>query len=407
MIVTRGIPNELLSVGSKEQGLLYLDYLSNIDSKDYICCVVKVNKQGYMHSYSAISRVIANLTAIEGVNTFNWFYGNYLLIAKKDVLTNGLMLWLHSKLTDTLLVEENSEQLIRLGVIPVGTEINKDDLCTKLNFLSKTMTNSSNNIIVWDSDISARYDRMLFVEKNTKRAMLKDDFLVYYQPIYNVSEQRFDRIEALARLQAADGSLIGPLEFLPVVKGKGKLLKFGEFVIDSVCKFIKVNNITQRVYINLSSDHFVNNDLVNYTMRCVKKYCISPTLLGFELLEDDNIIITPELIIELNRLQSLGIRCAFDDFGTGYTSLAYIGKLGLNDLKISRDLIKLLDKDVRAITIIKALRQLADMYDLDITAEGVESKDVAEKLIAEGVNHIQGFYYAIPLSARDYILKYK
>lgn len=407
MIVTRGIPNELLSINSKEQGLLYLEDLSNMGNKDYICCVVKINKKGYMHSYSAISRVIANITAVDGVSTFNWFYDNYLLIGKRDVLTDAFMSWLHSKLTDTLLVEENSEQLIRLGVMSIEPKLHKDTLCTRLNFLSKTMTNSSNNIVVWDSDISARFDRMLFVEENTKRAMLTNDFLVYYQPIYNVSEQRFDRIEALARLQAVDGSLIGPLEFLPIVKGKGKLLKFGEFVIDSVCKFIKDNNITQRVYINLSSDHFVNNDLVNYTMKCVKKYCISPTLLGFELLEDENIIITPELIIELNRLQSLGIRCAFDDFGTGYTSLAYIGKLGLNDLKISRDLIKLLDKDNRAITIIKVLRQLADMYDLDITAEGVESKDIADKLIVEGVNHIQGFYYAIPLSARDYIVKYK
>lgn len=294
-----------------------------------------------------------------------------------------------------------------MSVFSSKENISLEEVFNHLEYaLKQAKKKGRNHITYWGEDLDKRYKRYKVIYSYIELAFKEKSFEVYYQPIFNLKTESFDRLEALTRLKDFGGNFISPIEFIPIIEESGRIIELGEFVITEVCKFIKANNIKQRVYINLSASHFIGDNLIHFLKETLNKYNVSPYCIGLELLETEQIISQASILKTIGDLQKLGIRCAFDDFGTGYSSLWYLNALPMSDLKISRELVTNILMSEKEANLVKMIMSVAKDYNMSVTAEGVEDIQLVDALKIMGCNHIQGFLYSKPIPGNEIIKKY-
>jgi EAL domain-containing protein (putative c-di-GMP-specific phosphodiesterase class I)/CheY-like chemotaxis protein len=198
---------------------------------------------------------------------------------------------------------------------------------------------------------------------------------------------------------------VPPAEFIPVLEETGLIVPAGEWVLRTACAQIKAwreaGLPSSPIAVNLSARQFQQKDLEENVCRILRETAVAPSLLQFELTE--SLLMTdPEAAARtLLGLKELGVRLSVDDFGTGYSSLAYLKRFALNELKIDRVFIRdiVSDPDDAAITL--AIIGLAQSLNLEVVAEGVETEAQVNFLRSHGCAHMQGFYFAGPLTAAE------
>jgi diguanylate cyclase (GGDEF)-like protein len=248
-----------------------------------------------------------------------------------------------------------------------------------------------------DSRLRKRRD----VEADLRTAIREGQFEVHYQPLLDVRTGTIGCFEALVRWNHPTRGVIQPTDFISIAEHTSLIIPIGEWVLRQACRDASGWPENVRVAVNLSPAQFKRGDLIAATMNALAAAQLAPERLELEITE--TVLLHDEAWVRsaLERLNALGVRIALDDFGTGYSSLSYLRSFPFDKIKIDRSFVaEVVDRaDSRAI--IQATIQLSEKLGMETTAEGVETGEQYDILVAEGCTHVQGFRISRAVPAAD------
>ncbi len=244
------------------------------------------------------------------------------------------------------------------------------------------------------------------IENGLRQALDKQEFLLYYQPLYSLRDNRIIGAEALLRWKTADGKITPPTKFIPIAEDTGLILPIGDWVLKQACRQNRRwhdAGMKLLITVNISALQFKRGNLVETVKQALSLSGLEPRYLELELTETVLIFDTQRVIDVIKELRALGVGFAIDDFGTGYSSLSYLKQFSVNKLKIDQSFVKELGGDENQDrAIVQAIIQLGETLGLQTLAEGVETREQAEQLALLGCEKAQGFYWHQPLTAEDF-----
>jgi diguanylate cyclase (GGDEF)-like protein/PAS domain S-box-containing protein len=253
-----------------------------------------------------------------------------------------------------------------------------------------------------DMNIQA-FERQL-METSLRRALERSEFALYYQPVVELASGQITGFEALLHWQHPDMGLLPPSRFLPVAESTGLVLPIGTWALQAACRQAAAwgaqGHTRLRVTVNLSPRQLQDRDLVRAVQDAIAASGVRPGQIELDLPESAVLNETADITATLQELRKLGVRLSIDDFGAGRCSLFLLRRLPMNGLKIDRSLVRELATNPDTASIVSALIGLARSFNLQVTAEGVETNAQREMLLAEGCQLAQGYLYAPALAAQ-------
>jgi diguanylate cyclase (GGDEF)-like protein len=260
------------------------------------------------------------------------------------------------------------------------------------------------------ADMNGEAVRRLALEGDLRRALDRGEFAVYYQPQYRVGagggSPRLCGAEALARWQHPKLGLVPPAEFIPLAESAGLIVPLGEWVLRTACEqnaaWQRAGHAPFRVAVNLSAQQFHGRGLVQTVSRALADARLDPRWLELELTESSLVTDVPRAAETLEGLRALGVSISVDDFGTGYSSLSYLINLPVDTLKIDRSFVTGATADARCAALLRGTVTLARDLGMGVKAEGVETAEQRDKLLALGCPDMQGYLFGRPAPAREF-----
>ncbi len=249
--------------------------------------------------------------------------------------------------------------------------------------------------------IEERLQRRLLMETSIRQGIDEGEFFLVYQP--QIKNGRIIGAEALVRWNNAERGVIPPSEFIAFAEESRLIIMLGEWILQEACKTLKrwekdpiLKNI--KLSVNCSAIEVMESDFEQKLMRILTRYGIGRGKLCLEITESLLMSHHASLADVIHRLSEFGLKIALDDFGTGYSSLAYLKSFPINILKIDRSFIEDIYLDRSDQTLVQAIVSVAEDFDMQVVAEGVENKE-QEQAIRAIADHIvvQGFLYGKPL----------
>ena len=236
------------------------------------------------------------------------------------------------------------------------------------------------------------------MESQLRVALLRDEFVLHYQPQVDIASGKIVSAEALIRWNTPERGLIGPDEFIPLAEETGLILPIGEWVLRQACGQLRrwhdMGHRTLGIAVNLSARQVVQPDFVELVAAVLREAGLPASALELEITESILMQSDAENIQTLSALASLGVRLSLDDFGTGYSSLTYLKRFPIiHSLKIDRSFVKGVDIDCSDKAIATTIITMANSLRMQVIAEGVETLEQALFLHANGCTLAQGFYY--------------
>ena len=237
-------------------------------------------------------------------------------------------------------------------------------------------------------------------------ALAKEEFVVYFQPKYELTKMQPYGAEALVRWQKPDGTLVPPGDFIPIFEKNGFIVKLDYYVWEKVCQFIRKELDAGRdiapISVNVSRINLYNPQFLESIIDLVETYKIPPKYLNLEITE--SVFSEDATVIQdaVNYLHKAGFTILMDDFGSGYSSLNILKDVNLDVLKIDMKFFSKGPSDVKARKIVEAVIKMAEALEMTVIAEGVEDKEQVDFLCELGCDYIQGYYFAKPMPLTEY-----
>ncbi len=239
--------------------------------------------------------------------------------------------------------------------------------------------------------------------RDLRLALSRSQFELYYQPKIHAPSAQITGVEALLRWHHPQRGMISPTVFIPMAERSGLIDTLGAWVIDEACRQARAwrdQGLRMRVAVNLSAHQLRRPDLSQRIAAALAKHQINPDLLTCEITESVAMEDTEATMRFFQELAAVGVHISIDDFGSGYSSLAYLRKLPAGELKIDRSFVLDLETSEEARKIAGAVVQLAQALNLKVVAEGVETNEQFQILRQLGCDELQGFLFAKPMSAK-------
>ena len=230
---------------------------------------------------------------------------------------------------------------------------------------------------------------------------------MYYQPKFSLVTGEMIGSEALIRWNHPEHGFISPAVFIPIAEKSKLILKIGRFVFERVCNDLyewkKQGKKIVPVSVNLSRVELYQPDIVKFINKTIKMYNLSSDFIEIEITETVAINELNILKNVLNELRTYGFSISMDDFGTGYSSISCLRDMPIDILKLDKSFLGGIEHDERSRNIAKSIVSLAKSLDLVVIIEGVESKEQAELMKQFGCDLVQGFYFARPMPAKNFL----
>ncbi|WP_445369621.1 putative bifunctional diguanylate cyclase/phosphodiesterase [Methylomonas sp. BW4-1] len=262
------------------------------------------------------------------------------------------------------------------------------------------------NFKYFSEDLTQAALRRINLESLLRRALRRQELLVYYQPQVDISTGRIIGAEALLRWHHAEEGVIPPSQFIPVAEEIGLIAEIGEWVLKEVCRqgrrWLDAGLPPIKLAVNLSPHQLRHGDIAVSIAAILSQTGFPPELLELELTESALMERETEVVLVLCKLQALGVRLAIDDFGTGYSSLAYLKHFPLDILKIDKTFIDDIPQLEDDKEIASAIIGMGHTLRLQVLAEGVETQEQLDFLQEHGCDFYQGYLKSPALAAAEF-----
>ena len=245
----------------------------------------------------------------------------------------------------------------------------------------------------------------LTLENELKYALEREEFVLHYQPKVDITTGSVVGVEALIRWQHPQRGMVPPGLFIGVAEEIGLIVPIGKWVLESACRQLaawqKAGLPEFSVAVNLASPSFRSESLVRDIETALTHYKLRPELLELEVTESMLMQDAAVTIKTLGQLRELGVKLSIDDFGTGHSSLSYLRRFHIDQLKIDRSFVAAITNSSRDAAITAAMLVFCKRLRLEVVAEGVETLEQARMLRDQGCRILQGFYFSKPVPAEQ------
>lgn len=238
------------------------------------------------------------------------------------------------------------------------------------------------------------------------RIAIPDQLALYYQSQVDI-QGNIVGAETLIRWNHPEKGLITPADFIPMAEESGLILPIGEWVFETACLQLRAwesnpKTCNLMLAVNVSAKQFHQPTFVENLLDILKKYAVNPARLKLELTESILINDLEGIIQKMIQLKATGIKFSLDDFGTGFSSLSYLKRMPLDQLKIDQSFVSNIDINLNDAVIVKTIIALGQSLGLSVIAEGVETFSQRDKLISLGCNAFQGYLFSRPLNIESF-----
>jgi diguanylate cyclase (GGDEF)-like protein len=263
-----------------------------------------------------------------------------------------------------------------------------------------------NRIQFYTSDLNDNPTQKMLLEKELRKAIIRDEFVLFYQPQIHTQSGEVTGMEALVRWEHSEWGLVSPAEFIPLAEETGLIVHIGEWVLRTACAQNKAwqnaGHTPKRVGVNLSARQFQQQNLVEIVARVLQETGLNPKYLELEVTESTIVRDMETTTSQLNKLKQLGVQIAIDDFGTSYSSLNYLKHFPIDTIKVDQSFVRDMFADKKDSEIVRMIIQLGHILQLKVIAEGVENEEQHHLLREQQCDEVQGYLFSHPLSASEF-----
>ncbi len=266
-----------------------------------------------------------------------------------------------------------------------------------------------NNLVNFESGMVESVTRRYRLEQELKLALQKGEFELYLQSQFD-RDERLIGAEVLLRWRHPTRGLVSPGEFIPIAEDSGQIIAIGDWVLREACHLlhgievsIPAGQYRPTISVNVSPRQFRSPDFVDRLRQILAETGVDPGLLMIEITENMLVSHASEAIDRMHELTTLGLHFSIDDFGTGYSSFAYLKRLPLAEIKLDKSFVDGVPANMGDSAMVEAILAMANRLDIDVVAEGVETRGQFDFLKEYGTARFQGFLFARPVPAYDWL----
>ncbi|MTI09031.1 EAL domain-containing protein [Curvivirga aplysinae] len=271
--------------------------------------------------------------------------------------------------------------------------------------LRHSKDNGRNAFTYYSSNMDNEVVKRAELISDLRRALVAEEFTLFYQPQYSLKSEQACGVEALLRWQAPDGSFRSPAEFIPAMERSGLIVDVGSWVLRQACIDAKSWEGTNfghiAVSVNISVAQLYHRDFVKTVATVLEETQLNPKRLKLEITESLIMQDAAEAMQVLHELRGLGLDLAIDDFGQGYSSLSYLQQLPFDYIKVDQSFVRNMVENSGDAVIADVIITLGHSFGMKVIAEGVEDLEQLKFLRVLGCDQIQGYYYAKPMAEFD------
>ena len=235
-----------------------------------------------------------------------------------------------------------------------------------------------------------------------RKAIEREQFELHYQSIIKLKDRQLVGFEALIRWRHPVKGLIAPNEFIPLAEDTGLIMPIGWWVLRSACaqmaRWHREYNASLFISVNITGKQFSQPYAADIIARIIEETGLNPRYLKLEITETEIIENIDSVLPTVDKLKNLGIQLSMDDFGTGYSSLKYLHDLPIDTLKIDRCFVRGIESDRHKLELVKTIIKLAEVFKLDVVAEGIETEQHWFQLLELKCEYGQGYLFHKPVS---------
>jgi diguanylate cyclase (GGDEF)-like protein len=273
--------------------------------------------------------------------------------------------------------------------------------------VSQAKMQGGNSSIVLNAILRKQIMEQFHLENDLRLGVRRSEFYLAYQPIVALDSLGLEGFEALVRWKHPDKGCISPGEFIPIAEATGSIIPLGWWVLKEACQQLKIwqsqfpeySDLTMSV--NISGRQFFQSDFIEQLDQILSTTQVDGRYLKLEITETvlmDNAELADSI---LSQLKARGIHLCLDDFGIGYSSLSYLQRFEVNTLKIDRSFIAQISSNPKSAKILKIILLLAQQLEINVVAEGIETTEQYQQLLALQCQYAQGYLFEKPLSAQE------
>ncbi|WEK55279.1 MAG: EAL domain-containing protein [Candidatus Cohnella colombiensis] len=271
--------------------------------------------------------------------------------------------------------------------------------------LHRMKENGKGDYLLHTSEMDPIALHKLTLQHEMRQALRNNEFILYYQPKYDLGTGKIVGMEALVRWQHPERGIVPPNEFISASEESGMIVELGDWVIQEACRQNKVWQTEGLpcipVSVNLSIRQFSHRNITNKIAKVLMETGLDPQYLELEITESMTIDFERTMQC-LKELTALGVKFSIDDFGTGYSSFHYLKKLPISRLKIDRSFVRDIQQDPNDAAIVAAIIAMAHNLQLQVIAEGVESESQVQFLRKHRCDEMQGFFGSPPVPSSGF-----
>lgn len=297
---------------------------------------------------------------------------------------------------------------VKLGIYEIkDRSVSVEQMCDRALWVVDTIKGMyDQHLAVYNDILRDKLLREQAITDAMERALEDEQFAIYFQPKYSLSNDCMTGAEALVRWIHPEWGFMSPGEFIPLFENNGFIRRLDEYVWEKTCEKIcdwkKQGYSLVPVSVNVSRADVYQLHLVDIFCGLTPKYGIDPSLLHLEITESAYTENPEQIISTVKELRRRGFAIEMDDFGSGYSSLNMLGQMSLDILKLDMKFIRNeMEKPVEQ-SLLNDVISMAHRLHLDVVAEGVETKEQKERLQTMGCDYAQGYFFAKPMSDREY-----
>ncbi|PCI55832.1 MAG: hypothetical protein COB45_05815 [Gammaproteobacteria bacterium] len=273
--------------------------------------------------------------------------------------------------------------------------------------LYKAKESGRDSCVLFDPKMQEQLSHITKLEKELRLSIKQGDFILYYQPQYNIKGELI-AAEALIRWNHPQLGMINPGDFIDIAEESNLIVPLGLWVLTEACKQLKELQSNSRyqhlsISINVSAKQVWQKNFVSEVIKIVTESNIDKSKLTLELTESVLLKDMEDTVDKLRELQLFGLSFSLDDFGTGFSSLGYLKSLPISEIKIDQSFVQDIIDDKSDLIMVKTIIDLGKNFGLDVVSEGVESKTQLDILISLGCDIYQGFYFSKPLPLEHFL----